>query len=151
MLLEILLNASVIGCVFLWPRYGCRPQTRLCSVTSVALIKLLEKLQTVWTLQWVGLRARAHQGEETPAKKNKKQKTNNIQYMHKKFCWCFQMWLTSRNVSVLTPCSSCNLTHSSAVGTRFHTSGIKMTTVSILSPESNLSSVILRLEKGRHG
>lgn len=55
--------------------------------------------------------------------------------------------INMQHVGVLTPCSSCNLAHSSIVGTRFHTSGIKMTTVSILSPESNLSSAILCLEK----
>lgn len=60
----------------------------------------------------------------------------------------FSGMINMQHVGVLTPCSSCNLAHSSAVGTRFHTSGIKMTTVSILSPESNLSSAILCLEKG---
>lgn len=74
--------------------------------------------------------------------------TNNKGNERETFCWCSQKWLNMQYVGVLTSRSSCNFSHSSAVGTRFHTSGIKMTTVSVLSPGSNLNSVILCLEKG---
>lgn len=96
-----------------------------------------------------GLPVRAHQGEEThlPEEKKKNEK-NNIQNEHETFCWCSQKCLNMQYVGVLTSRSSCNLAHSTAVGTKFHTSGIKMITVSVLSPESNLSSVILCLKKG---